>query len=103
MVTKYIKDGLVAVIIAPDDDSGWSTANRNKNAEYLLFDAELVHLVLNNDTKAACAKAKAERLAFTGGVQKLEVQWVKSGTKFKIDEYDGVEVLITVDDLIFTA
>ena len=103
MATKYIKDGLVAVILAPDDDSGWSTENGRKNAEYLLFDAELVRLVLEGDTKAACQKASVECLAFTGGVKKLEVQWVKAGTKFKIDSYDGAEELITADDLIFTA
>jgi hypothetical protein len=35
---------------------------------------------------------------YTGGIDGLEIEWVPVGTKFVIDEYDGAELLRTIDD-----
>jgi hypothetical protein len=36
---------------------------------------------------------------YTGGIDGLEIEWVPLGTRFYIDEYDGAETLITIDEM----
>ena len=40
---------------------------------------------------------------FTGGRDGLYIKWVPEGTKFRIDEYDGAESIITDEDLNMVA
>jgi hypothetical protein len=35
---------------------------------------------------------------YVGGVEGLYIEWIPVGTKFVIDEYDGAELLRTIDN-----
>ena len=37
-------------------------------------------------------------LQYTGGYSDLVILWLREGTQFKIDEYDGYESIIFQDD-----
>ena len=100
---KVIRDGHVAVIISSGWGAGWSTWHYGSNKEILIFHPKLVELVENNqhnqDTVSAVLnelldKEEAEGI-YLGGVEDLTIQWLPEGTKFKIEEYDGSEYIIT--------
>jgi hypothetical protein len=90
---KLEKDGKIAVLVSHGFGAGWSTWN-HEYQDILCMDSEIVQAVLDKDIK------KAEELAkqkcpdcYTGGVDGLEVHWVKKGQAFEIEEYDGSESL----------
>lgn len=100
---KVIRDGHVAVIISNGYGAGWSTWHYGSNRETLIFHPKLVELVENNqhnvDTISAVLnelldKEEAEHI-YLGGVENLKVQWLPEGTKFRIEEYDGAEYVIS--------
>jgi hypothetical protein len=101
MTNKYRKDGKVAVLYSPGFGAGWSTWDHNDIKEELMFDPQLIELILNKDyvTAEKYAQQKWPEI-YTGGVHKLEVKWVPEGTKFIITEYDGSEDVITEEDFI---
>ena len=102
---KLIKDGKVAVVISPGYGAGWSTW-ASESIESLMFDASIAQAVLDGDIKGVVLAAKAinPNLNFsTMDPENLEVVWIDEGAKFKIDEYDGHESILTVDDFMFTA
>ena len=101
---KVIRDGKVAVIISAGWGAGWSTWHGHKE---LIFHPKLVELVEseqhNADTVSVVLnelldKEEAEGV-YLGGVEDLTIQWLPEGTKFKIEEYDGSEYIITENDL----
>jgi len=105
---KVIKDGKVAVIISSGWGAGWSTWHGHKE---LIFHPKLVELVEsgqhNQETVLAVLnelldKEEAEHV-YLGGVEDLTIQWLPKGTKFKIEEYDGSEYIITDKMLNLTA
>jgi ABC-type proline/glycine betaine transport system substrate-binding protein len=100
---KVIRDGHVAVIISNGYGAGWSTWHYGSNRETLIFHPKLVELVENNqhnvDTISAVLnelldKEEVEHI-YLGGVESLKVQWLPEGTKFRIEEYDGAEYVIS--------
>lgn len=89
---KYEKDGQVAVIYSPGFGSGWYSWNSNH--EGLLFDKELVELILERKFGEAgeLAKQKYSPDMYIGSnVHDLCIEWVDKGTRFEIHEYDGSE------------
>jgi hypothetical protein len=98
---KVIRDGKVAVLVSRGFGAGWSTWNR----EYpeLVFHPKVVELVelgkkmeiLDDDW----IKENMDHRVYTGGVSGLEIVWLSVGTRFRIDEYDGSESIITQEDL----
>lgn len=94
---KYIKDGEVAVLISPGYGAGWSSWHHNEEA---LFDSTLVDMVLNGCSAETMDEYVAgiygESLA--GDVSQLTVKFVPIGSKFRIDEYDGAELLVLLDE-----
>ena len=101
---KVIKDGKVAVVIAPHFGGGWSTWNEDKLAETLLFHPMIVNAVLSGNRHDLDEGWFVENLGeeyryvWTGSRGDLEVEWVKEGTVFKIDEYDGSESIYIISD-----
>ena len=100
---KVVRDGYVAVIISHGYGAGWSTWHYGPNRETLVFHPKLVELIEseqhNTDTVLAVLKEllseeEAEDI-YLGGVEDLTIEWVPKGTKFKIEEYDGSEYIIT--------
>ena len=95
---KFTLRGRVAVLVSRGFGAGWSTWNR----EYpdMLFDPEIVQMVLAGKDSYEI-EAVADRRwpdAYLGGIDGLDVEWIPQGTKFRIQEYDGAESVLTVDE-----
>lgn len=97
---RLIRDGKVAVLVSPGFGAGWSTWAYDDSQEAMLFDPGLVELILRDSTQNEIDSYVAERFPdqYTGGVEQLRVFWVPEGTKFRINEYDGSESLVTIDE-----
>ena len=101
---KVIRDGHVAVIISTGWGAGWSTWNGHKE---LIFHPKLVEWVeseqptvvaISTILKEILDEKEAEEI-YLGGVEDLTIEWLPEGTKFRIEEYDGKEHIITENDL----
>ena len=105
---KYIKDGKVAVVIAPSYGAGWSSWN-SKIEETLVFHPAIVQMVLDGrrgeiDKDWLVAHFGEEfRDGYYGANDDLTIKWFPVGTKFCITEYDGGESILTIDDLTLEA
>ena len=89
---KLERDGKIAVLYSPSFGAGWSTWNTEAKYQGLLFDREIVELVLADDLGAAINLTKKKYPGvYTGGGSNLTVEWVPKGERFTIKEYDGAE------------
>jgi hypothetical protein len=101
---RYDDSGNVAVLISPGFGAGWSSWGDGEQREGMLFDSRLVDFVLAQGTEGL--GDYAESLGYTGymgGAESVQVEWLESGTRFFIDEYDGSESIRTFDDLCHVA
>ena len=98
MKNKVIENGRVAVLVSSPHGAGWYSWHNNQE---LLFDPVIVDMVDRNvdyhDIIEYCKKTYGDQ--YYGGAAGLEIFWVLLGTKFKIDEYDGAETLVTEEDI----
>jgi aspartate aminotransferase-like enzyme len=102
MIEKYIhEDGKVAVLVGGGFGAGWSTWNEDYGG-WMMFDAEIVKLVLEDKRDEIEAYIKSEDSVYevdestyicTSGAVDLDVVWVDAGRKFRINEYDGAEYI----------
>lgn len=102
LYNKHIEDGKVAVLYSPGYGAGWWTWN--SDYEFLIFDARLVKLVLENRLDEIDSKVKEildeihidddYRSVYTGGAEDLQIAWILKGEAFEIREYDGYESVI---------
>lgn len=90
---KIVRDGMVAVAVSAGFGAGWSTW-----AEVDPRDARFNQLFLDGNIDEIVRICDEEMLGYTGGAANVEIKWVPEGTKFRIDEYDGSECLVTEDD-----
>ena len=101
---KKIVDGKVAVLVSPGFGAGWYSWNLDHPG--LLFDPVIVDMVLENrhseiDDYIAqvCADNELDPdEIYTGGANDLVVRWVDEGKRFRINEYDGSESLVLLDN-----
>jgi hypothetical protein len=108
---KVIRDGQVAVLISSGWGAGWSTWHYGSNREILIFHPKLVELVESGQHNVYTISAVLNELLdkeeaegiYLGGVMDLSITWIPEGTKFKIEEYDGSEYVITDKMLNLTA
>ena len=97
-VKKYFNEnGDVGVLVSGGYGAGWSTwDNSGRNTEQILFEPTVIQMMLDDadpkDVEAYC-ESKYEH-GYFGGVDGLHIVWLKPGTEFYIDEYDGAEGLI---------
>lgn len=92
---KVIRDGKVAVIVSPGYGLGFYTYGAPVEA---IFDPVLVELVENEKYgDAANYIENTYPSAYIGGAV-LQVRWIPEGTKFRIDEYDGAENIVLLDE-----
>ena len=102
-MAKAIRDGKVAILYSPNYGAGWSTWYYGEDKEvkdFLLHDEKLVEMV-ENKVDSSVIESYVESVypeVYTGGADTLTVEWVKEGTQFRIDEYDGSESLIINND-----
>lgn len=91
-MNKLVRDGKVAVLIAPSFGSGWYTWNYS--TPEILFDPGIVSLIEEekwNEMKTYVALKYPQ--IYSGAVDDLQVEWVPEGALFKVNEYDGSESL----------
>ena len=89
---KLERDGKIAVLYSPSFGAGWSTWNTEAKYQALLFDREIVELVLANRLDAAVRLAEKKYPGiFSFGVGTLAVEWVPKGERFIVEAYDGAE------------
>ena len=107
----------LAVLVSPDYGAGFFTWNYDggDGDPFTPFQPEIVAKVLtgNRDEitkewmQARCFTddGTAEGYAAVLGVRDLTVQWVRAGTLFSIDEYDGAESIqvLSVDRNVWQA
>ena len=98
---KYIKDGKVGVLYSPGYGAGWSTwAHDDSAREKMVFCPELCEAVdkgLSQDKILSIAKAQFPEM-YMGGLEDIRIVFLEPGTRFRIDEYDGSESIITKDE-----
>ena len=102
MFEKHIVDGKVAILYSPGFGAGWSTWAYGDSEQAMAMDRDLVDAFLEGGVNAV-VKVAAEKYPenYTGGADDLKVVWLPVGTKFRINEYDGSETLITLDEMRF--
>jgi hypothetical protein len=97
---KYTNDkGEVAVLFSPGYGAGWSTWNCG--APQCLFEPEVVQWVLDGkpeDKRPNVEDGRYGEYFYAGGMDDLDVAWLASGTRFRINEYDGYESLVADGD-----
>jgi hypothetical protein len=97
-MTRFVKDGKVAVVVASDYSCRWFT---NHGVEELLFDPNIVSLVLEieeaedklsiaHDIETYCDSAYGER-SYYGDSMNLEVQFVPMGSEISVKNINGWE------------
>lgn len=90
----YNAAGLVAVLVSPGYGAGWYSWN--SDITECLFDPEIVQAVIDEDYDKVTSLAESKWPAgYWGGPRDLEVGWLSPGTKFRINEYDGSEGIVT--------
>lgn len=99
-MNKYTNaNGEVAVLYSPGFGAGWFSWN--SEAPKMLYDPEVVQWVLDgkpNDKTPDVKDGRYGEYFYPGGMTDLVVWWLKPGTRFRIDEYDGNETLVIDGD-----
>lgn len=112
MVEKVVRDGMVAVILSRGYGAGWSTwADTKENQHILAFHPKLVELIESGkveEMRGTEVHRWVESVfgitgMYFGGWDGLYIKWIAQGTRFRIDEYDGAEYIITEADLPYIA
>ena len=88
------KENLVAIIITKTYGTGLSTWGFGP-----AVDTELGKALDSGNTNLVKTLLKNRKVEDVLEPKDLEVIWVKRGTKFRIEESDGMETLITSNDL----
>ena len=84
-------NGEVAVLYSPGFGAGWYTWASNEHPSMVL-DRELAQAVLDGDHARALQIAEVKWPdEYHGGVADLKIEWMRPGTCFRIEEYDGSE------------
>jgi len=89
---KIVRDEKVAVAVSYGYGAGWSTWN-----DIDPRDARFNQLFLDDNIDEVVRICNEEDLGYAGGASGVSIEWVPVGTKFRIDEYDGSERLVTED------
>jgi len=91
----FKKNGKIGVIISPGFGSGFSTTNDRMMA----IDFDLVEAFLKGDmTRFKYIADEKFGNWYDSGDMRFRVEWVPEGSRFMIQEYDGHESIIILDD-----
>jgi len=102
MTNKYRKDGAVAVLFSPGYGSGWGSNADNSD---IIFDPWIVDVLLTSMLKdekiekirTYCALKYPDQ--YLGGLEDLTIAWLREGTEFIIEEYNGAEYITIKDEV----
>lgn len=94
----YNDQGQIGVLVSHGYGAGWYTWHYNED---LLFDPVVIRMVIDQEDHQKildyCHRTYGTE-EYYGGIDGLEVHWLKPGTLFRIDEYDGAESLVLASD-----
>ena len=95
-VKKYFNEnGDVGVLVSSGYGAGWSTWDYSVG-EQILFEPTVIQMILDDadpkDVEEYCVSKYED--GYFGGVKGLHIVWLKPGTEFYIEEFDGAEGLI---------
>ena len=99
---KVREDGCVAVLYSPGFGAGWYTWNLSRPE--CVFDPDIVNLVRADASTEEIERVAREKWAqgedyfYPGGADQLRIEWIREGLRFRIDEYDGSEQIVTEED-----
>ena len=105
---KVMRGNKVAVLISVGYGSGFWSWNDNCPKD-IVFHPELVNLVLDGRQEEITKELMSRLLGgnnrfYLSSTKGLTVEWVEKGKNFRIEEYDGFErVVLLDDDVIFVA
>ena len=103
---KVVRDGKVAVLLSRGYGAGWGSWNYGVH-NVIMFHPKIVQMVEEGREMDITEEWLKSELGleevFTGGRDGLYIKWVPEGTRFRIDEYDGAETIITDEDLDMVA
>lgn len=90
---RVVRNGRVAVLISPGFGAGWSTWGDDKLREEKMFCPRIVLAIEDGASKVDLRKIASELFPdeFLGGLDQLQIEWVKEGEPIRILEYDGSE------------
>lgn len=101
-MTKYIRDGEVAVLYSPGYGAGWSTWAEGTERELLLYDPDIVQLVLDRNSQKITWAEFSEKVEMVWQLKSytsycdyetLQIMWIPEGSLFRVEEYDGSETV----------
>lgn len=103
----YNKEGKVGVVLTTMDDCGWSSVANPDIASQLLFDPEIVQMVLDGidykDLNDYCVKRFGNKYNHPHGVFSLKVEFIDQCNSFIILSGMGGEYLVyMLNTVIFT-
>jgi hypothetical protein len=96
-MNKLVRDGKVAVLVAPEYGAGWYSWHLN---EELLYDPSIVQWLESEEPdKIEHYLALKYPGEYFGSLEDLTVEWIDQGTEFRISEYDGAESIELKDKI----
>ena len=96
-MNKVIRNGKVGVLVSYGFGAGFHTWGAPVEA---IFSPTLVDLIENHKyEEAEQFVTETWPDVYAGGVGDLSVEWVPEGAKFIINEYDGAESLVLMDEM----
>jgi len=96
---KLYKDGMTAILVSSGYGAGWSTWM--PSYPECVFDPVLAQMVIDDVDYQQMLEYCEMRYpdAYYGGLEDIEIQWLKPGTLFRINEYDGSESVEVLDEV----
>jgi hypothetical protein len=98
---KVIRNGKVAILYSPAYGAGWYTWNEDHPE--CIFHPKIVEMVESNKRDEITDSFMEELLNtdyfYAGGACDLEIEWIAEGTSFYINEYDGFETILYIDNI----
>ena len=101
-MNKVIRDGMVAVIYSPGFGAGWYSWNTDYPE--ILYDPVVVEWIEagkprdHRQTELELYLESTYPDAYTS-IDDLEIEWLEEDTLFKINEYDGSESIVTLENV----
>ena len=99
VIRKELRNGNVGVLFSKGYGAGWYSWHGILD---LLFDPEVIKMVeaeTHSDIiEQYCIRVYGDDYYY-GGADGLRVMWIPEGTEFKIDEYDGLEFVVTRENV----
>lgn len=96
---KVIRDGKVAVIYSPGYGAGWTTWSVPAEGMFHPALVEAIENKMKEESIVELCKSLFGDEVYYGGADRLVIEWLPVGTRFRITEYDGSEDIEILDEV----